>query len=518
MTTPSKKEHIINSAKFTVTNGDCLLEEMSLAAVRLALAQGVNAARYGRVLPLPLLLDLQAVLAFPPGSWAAFRRALEPNSYLDWLQKFSDVVQHLLINSVEDNRNMLRVRERVRRAHLPLLCQAWSKDKQDDLVAWADAYLELHQDADAVQQIQNNWCSAQNGNASYWRTWFPASRAEMTFSPSAAMWAAFQIGDKEAEWLHERFDHEAAALYLSTEDPPLATHQHRLIQDLQYRRQTMDRRPPESIQEPVLVGTISLSTLTLETEQIAHKIINNNDFRIGELSPTIPDEPVHVHLYYANTYASLVRNANNPADASTLQGFVALLLDDWRQALRYLPVHFHLHSSAPAAEGSGYLGRGGLRWKTRVNALDSLPPAAMVTRLFARQDWTQLEAAKARLSQDQMCGKNDWRCMCVLASDLPKLGFIEEAKVGVRWRLPVRNGSNHGHLPTHLAHLIILKPPDSGEICYARRTETELTLHSVQPRRRPPEEVEQSGIRFRFLREVALDVLLDQLTALLGRR
>jgi len=252
-----------------------------------------------------------------------------------------------------------------------------------------------------------------------------------------------------------------------------------------------------------------------------HKIVNGTDIRISSNPPALPPQDVDVHLHWAHGAEGLKKKHKaphfgegpapagvRPQDASTLQGFAALLFDDWRFALQSLPVRFHAHCGAPDAAADSF-GRGGKRWKPSASGAGPMPPRRAVARFFRRCDWAALP--ERSLHWQQLPQRGGWGCLLALRGDLLEFGFAESAHEqfpgrAVWWAKATA-------LPEGISVVIVLDAPDGdGVLCRVLRSRSEVFLAPIRSRAMAEPKPDPA---FLDIRSSALDLLLDALEHLL---
>ncbi|HXM46109.1 MAG TPA: hypothetical protein VN924_33060 [Bryobacteraceae bacterium] len=322
----------------------------------------------------------------------------------------------------------------------------------------------------------------------------------------AEMWRRFSES-AGARQLPERFDHLAAVLYLHAEDPPLLPEQRWLVQKLVFRRKQQISTPLITSweeQDPNF-GRWVLGTLC-SGEYGDFKIANNNHPRLNKPPSSVPPPNIEVHLCFGAGW-------NGAARAYSVAGFAALLIDDWRSALRPLDVSFHVHRLAPLPHSIGPI-LPGERWRDLQER--RLPPTRAVGALFLRSDYGDLVEGPAWTPPPTRSGVG-WWCASLLQDDLHELGF--SPRVG-------RAGwfAQNSRLPAPVEHVILVpslgaefqfsgkslnaEPEGSAELLRVRRENGGIALNPVRTRDRtfPTRHYLQ-------LRILALDLLLDELWA-----
>jgi len=181
------------------------------------------------------------------------------------------------------------------------------------------------------------------------------------------------------------------------------------------------------------------------------------------------------------------------------------VVDDWRSALRHLPVQFHLHRDGED-QGELNLGVGGPRWRGS-GSRTGLPPAHVVATLFKRNSLADLAAGEADWAVPTGSADNSYHYWFgfILASDLRSLGFHESSDFDGTtpgWEGPP------GRLPDCLSRLLLLDPGVGMDwtIMEVHRERSDL-LH---PRTRCPEP-EGEPHPYPAMRRATLDVLLEAL-------
>src|SRR5438477_913806 len=155
------------------------------------------------------------------------------------------------------------------------------------------------------------------------------------------LWHDFSAGRRSREF----FDHEAAGLYLEAADPEVLPDQAAFLRRLVDHRARTFRPLSDSRTEPhPRYGEMAMSALTMEG-YLDYMLANDNYPRVTNPVATQPRRRALVHLCWAAGFQAIERAGESGAsgakiNASSLQGLVALLLDDWRSALRVIDVSF----------------------------------------------------------------------------------------------------------------------------------------------------------------------------------
>lgn len=518
-------DNLIASAALAATDGS----QFNESTVREALDWGLRAARLGRGLPLPVLLDSRAVFLKPWPAPEVLRgddshRPPTAAKYDDWLRSFRREVRRLLRALGTDSRKEQIHWEPI--DALPLLLAAWPHQitTDVDLVDWSEAYSALVDESSAIRHIHEVWQSRRELSHGYRDSIFPGTPEYRPLEDADRkvcwMWSRFALQNYDVGLMPETFDHAAAQFYLEADDPPI-------VPDQLARLRNLLRRSRHYISQPFTIGyeeqdpnygAVALVTLTWE-EYGEFKIVNDTHLRITKPPATPIPQQVNIHLCWANGHAGLMqlpdtqtgiephgRQTTPPSEASILQGVVALLLEDLRYALRKLPVKFYIHRGAE----SDALGRGGTRWKTQLHRGEGLPPSRMIDRLFARRLWGSIDGD---LRRSEARRQNDLWCLCLLASDLAEFGIHQRDQTGQSarlaetvWTAPVDT------LPDCFTHVILLQPSNQGScICEVvrHRMARHFELRPLRERRNLPD---LPGVPFLTLRICALDMILERLT------
>jgi hypothetical protein len=523
-----------------MTDGSWLSADAGALAVEVALRHGWRAARRGRALPLPVLLDLSAAFSMPRYPRPLFRpdsgQTAEIAAYKAWLQRFcSDVPRHLGVRPTLRNARPPSLLPN----YLETLLQDWPATPAEDArsLEWKKAYATLLAASGARAQIRAHWAGPRDTDLAHWKRWFPNQPRSQDGRPCAsAMWDLFaRLPDQDE--LHERFDHDAARIYVDAVSPDFLDDQQARIELLR-RRDQLKLDPPEGYDSlNPYSGETTLSTLC-QGSYGDYKRVNRSDIRISDAVPTLPLSPIEIHLCWANGYTGLSlehpcspghRSAGrsdtqarlNPRQeahslvtgASTLQGVVALLLDDWRFMLRDLPLEFYAHRGPPDLRGDR-LGPGGERWNTRKQGQDGRPPWIVVSRLFERRTWDNAGVQDLRWSPP--ASAFGWWCAVLLLQDLAEFGFREQPELPAV-DLPQQGWLAEGNaLPSCISHLIAVMPPDQGGRIFQVFSSRDRQGHDQAELRPLPERqslAQGADSSFRTLRIMALDVVLDVLRA-----
>jgi hypothetical protein len=522
-------EAVIRSAALAAT------EPPAAGAERLidwAAAAAARAARRGGYLPLPLLLDIRnlwlsdeppssSLRATPPGSQAA-------RDYLDWLLDWDGQCGLWLSRD-------LRVGDLSREGWDPVPLLAGMRRTAAEgnggtpprLAAEPSAFALLGAEPHRTK-VRQVWANPAGLTDPALLDWLGALKDGQTSLAGVlwSLWNSRHAGNSRAAWLDQAFDHEAARLYLGAPDLQPTAAQHGRITHLRRRRPSAEiERFPTSYEDlNPYCGHYTLATLTQGTLG-EHKIVNDTDIRLAGRPRVRPPRALDIRLHWAFGPSGLLGHhaapafgdgpldpAVRPQDDSLLQGFAALVLDDWRDALQGLPIEFHAGPLNGPAAGSDRYGKGGPRWKPRESLTGILPPARMVTRFFTRCDWvalTQVAPHDPLASPDR-----SWGVLTLLECDLPYLGFDQaDARDGRGWPTwEVREGGTGAGVPAIPAavSLVILIGSAAGDgwLCRVRRHRGLL----LEPSQRIDA---KTDFGLKGLRSAALDHLLGDLGRLL---
>jgi hypothetical protein len=482
------------------------------SVVAWAAAAGARAAGGGVVVPLPVLLDV-GVLWFGLGTrWQSIRPALPPTAeavaYDAWLLEF-----------VEQCRHWLTARKGSPKASdcdiVPALVSAWPTVGMPDAAEWGRICAAL-QDLETTRKVILNWSAG--------RDTAPGRIGEWLREPGAAthaggFWSAYLgklTNSPERAWLSATFDHEAARMYLEAVDPEITSDQKRRIARLRRRRKSdeLSRFPTSYEEVNPHSGAWMISTLMLE-DLGEYKIVNGSDPRISSCPPALPPNEVGVHLCWAVGNEGLKRyepsahmGSKAPNSglrrslASRLQAFSALLFDDWRCALRDLPVTFSAHSGSESDE----LGAGGSRWRPGASGVGAMPPPQAVRRFFRRCSWASLP--QRGLAWKTKATSVNWYCLVVLPEDMKEFGFdlrqpAEDAQRSRYWEASI------SALPAGIDVVIVLGPSNrESDLCRVSWSNSCVRLTPVRSWRLDEEQPDTAYVE---VRTVALDLLLDAL-------
>ncbi len=355
---------------------------------------------------------------------------------------------------------------------------------------------------------------------------FAAGRADASRDPAVAlekgdlaggMRAAFEA-ERGRQAFAERFDHAAAWIYAEAEDPELRPGQQAQIQELLRRwRQPMTQPFTDAYEEPdPHFGAVTLTTLTSGNYGLP-KFSNHSDDRIATHPAALPPMIIHIHLCWMvglGAVEARVKPAGTDgvriSDASMVTGLTLLLLDDWRAALRRLPVHFHLHRLGPRRLWRGNqqpglaLGRGGWRWRNRQRG--SLPPAAVIALSCERVGAADIAREPDLQVPEKGRGVHHWWIAVGSDSDLPGLGF-RAADLG-SWT------ASETPLPRRLSHLVTAPGPrQPGGVWRINRASGRDSLVPISSARPVPGDESRPDVSCSELRAAALDAALDEMAA-----
>jgi hypothetical protein len=474
----------------------------------------------------------------------------------------------------------------VNKDYLQLLLYVWPLANSDgqELIQWLEAYKTLVADKEKYVALIHDYWSQENRSPNMNITKelqdFFEKRENLrgvSLKPGG-IWSFFSL---EENCVHEKCDHAAGKLYLSKDDPPLLPDQARRIRLLQRRRRQYIEVPiPGPPIEPTrIAGSITIDKMIGDKKRKRFKYYHDPS-GFNDPPSSRPPQGMNVHLCWVNGYAGISRlqqrhvftrkefgellarlskeqqeklkcyithengtvafgkilKENKPEaagivksikkeyrfHASILQAFVALLLDDWRDSLKELPVQFYLHRGFPHPL-SVPIGRGGKRWKTGKSR--RLPPIDVVNALFRRHTYVDVSTPDIRWEIKESNGRNNifrfshWYCACVLSDDLPELGFKKHD-------VPIENVPiwtiNASRLPRQISHMIVLDPANETGVIYKHfymgypgELNGEIEFQPVYCRQFPQgfsnPLAEEPNPFFMTLRVQALDVLLDVL-------
>jgi len=342
------------------------------------------------------------------------------------------------------------------------------------------------------------------------------------------LWTSFNQAAVARDFEPESFDYAAARLYVTAQDPPSASDHDPRVRRLIMRKQFVSVPLVTAYEEQdPRYGHIVLSTLTKE-DYGEFQIVNHLDPRISSPQASIPPHDMAIHLCWGTGFAGISESYSpggreRIAYASILQGLVALLLDDWRETLRLLPVKFFLHRMRPYRKyGRNMVDsiKGGRRWR-QLKAQETTPPAKyvdVVGLIFERADAVSVSLQRDwRIAPDQS-PDHGWWCGCALRCDLPKLGFREKTS-------GLQHGGRHllgweaerSALPNRLSHLIVIDgPAGQGNILRVHSSPGGLGRMTLYPMRRYHHLAKNDDYSFCALRKAAMNLALDELQARLA--
>lgn len=509
--------------------------------IRTALSGGLWAAKHGCGIPLPLLLDANALLYTQSGMLPIFR-----NKPTQWPAELDSYDRWLL-----DLHRMMQ-RSNLAREHnvLPLLVDGWLVN-QPELPAlgdWIHAYTTLQNKPTFIQNISKQWLAPRSGEPGIWKKWLPspprqiAIKKRQDYAHHAAgkhssdedkqntppwYWSNYATATA-LDWLHESFDHPAARLYADADNIPILPDQQQRIERLiRKRRQSGGDYTRDSREEQnPYFGEPPLDVLTKDEEDLIRWLAERGH---GIAGPPVTQPPpyIHVHFCLANSSTGIhqviaapkLQRGEQPEQqashrqtaTSTLQGIAALLVDDWRFALRNLEqVEFFVHRGEPDF-AKDTIGGGGERWKNDNRMSSFVPSPAITVKFFQRRKWT--DTSLRDLVWPNGMGNSypfEWWCLCVLKGDLPDLGFHPQIPAGgdslPRWTAKTIA------LPECISHIIVLDPADGeDEICRVERKRSMGERLELRSERRRQTYTSGSDFSYHSLRTQALDILLSAL-------
>jgi hypothetical protein len=335
--------------------------------------------------------------------------------------------------------------------------------------------------------------------------------------------------------VHERFDHVAADLYSSADDPPVLPDQAERLRRLRRQQRQATSIPFTKAYERLdpIYGRVTLGTLCQDNEYCESNIVNKRRAKISDPPSTEPPRKLRVHLCWGASYAGASRSWS-PAPsyplrvtpASATQALAALLLDDWRSAFRALPLQFFLHCIRPFREVVREV-RPGRRWRSRHSG--SVPPSRALAALFERCDHVSVARTpnwETVVDDDERPFRRAWWCACVSSCDLGDLGFEPVADLAAHAAPGLAGRLSHAHagrwlaraprLPSQISHLIVVEGLTATGSLY--RLDRKLAPAGgvwlqLVPERRIAIAPEGEQPSFLALRIRALDLALDELWA-----
>ena len=484
------------------------------AMVRRAARLGADATERGMVVPLPLLLDLEALVCGRSVGRPSLRPVHPPTretaAYDRWLQDFVALAARYL--GIPDRRQAGG--HRVDWDLTPLLAPYFPSGAPQP--GFSAAFRGLCADV-GVGAVLSAWAGTRTSSG--WHTCFPGDLAEPRSDGwGEGTWALISAATG-SEWLDERCDHEAARMYLEAANPTPTIDQQRRIWRLLRRRPLQEPNPlTQSFENQAPYhGAITPATLAAGRHG-EFKIVNRSDDRLTNPPPVRPPQSVDIHLCWAHGYAALDRSVPALAfrdstsglggaragEVSVLQAFAALLFDDWRSALDRVNVRFHAHGGAPRTEGDDF-GRPGKRWKLS-RPSGPMPPARVIARFFQRATWLSVDAAGLAWRGDRSV--SSWWCLIVLGSELGDLGIEPIARPALR-----DTGflvASTDALPSCISTVIVLDPADRNGTIYATLPSPDAGRIHLRPI--PVRHATNNrNASFESLRLRGLDALLDAL-------
>ncbi len=523
-------------ARSLLAESACAGNPGSRASLFKALEWGQRAAGQGCALPLPLLLDLAEWLARREGPPSGAAQALNPpepgpTGFDRWVWELAGLIRDFVGVRMEDlslyqtelsPAGIRRLGDpEPSRAdepdELPFLMWAVRNAPTESSESLAEAWALLRRSEQMQEALIEAWRGPRPpAQDPRWNWWSRFQVGEPEDPSAAGLWSRFAT-DAGAEWLHDRLDHVGAEIYLQGGAVDPTAQQARRIDLLQRRRNEVFFTPMTTCYEELdpFQGAIALSTLSMG-EYGMYKIANRSAVWISNPPSARPSHDVHVHLTWTCRFEGLQQTASwsvpgeplvAPA-ASLLQGIVALVLEDWRSALRHLPVRFHLHRDGDEREELN-LGPGGPRWRGP-GARTGLPPAQAVARLFRRDSLALLAEGEADWTVPPGSADNAFHYWFgfILAEDLRSLGFQETLETDgfqAGWEGPP------GRLPDCLSRLAILDPaPHMDRLDWSLAEVRREGRDLLRPRTRCPEPGGEPH-PCPALRRSTLDVLLEAL-------
>ncbi|HEX3045582.1 MAG TPA: hypothetical protein VHY08_12560 [Bacillota bacterium] len=555
-------ERLVQSVAWAYTRG-------TAESVVKALAWGEDAAGKGRPIALPILLDVIELLQndHPPQIRSAASELFK--DYDQWMQQFHKINPGNGTNDWSWSRSMLSKEEQdafmsplqsKAPDYLPYLTTVITiKENQYTSAEWQQAYRELRNSKDHRSNILAAWQGARNTDEELWNWWW----SDQLDEPYIDFWNRFvteycqqcplkwdlnKCLEKGLECWQQGADHHAGKVYLQAEITKLTEKQTARIQHLLRRKLDCMSNPlitSYEEQDPYN-GAITLATLSMG-EYGLFKIINRSAIWLADPPASLPPDPVRIHLCWTEAYrglshktqlqigASAPSNRQNVPpkapveyfmrETSVIQGIVALIIDDWRTALRELPVLFYLHDGVVRKETQKdeeekaktlALGKGGKRWRNPEDPA-LLPPSLVVHYLFQRQSFAKLAGGtggtngktKWKVPANAADTMTDWWCGCISGEDLKDLGF-QKVQSQFHEKPPWVGPPNHPNQPKFpqcLSHVIVLEfQQQCWTICQANQDKRQIELWPVMEG-----DLESDPYPFHQLRGCALDLALSAL-------
>jgi hypothetical protein len=337
------------------------------------------------------------------------------------------------------------------------------------------------------------------------------------------LWDRFKLAGVARSFEPESFDYAAARLYVMAQDPPSVADHDPRVRRLIKRKQFVSVPLVVAFEEQdPRYGHIVLSTLTKE-DYGEFQIVNHLDPRISSPQASIPPHELAIHLCWGTGFAGISESYSPDgreriAYASILQGLVALLLDDWREALRLLPVKFCLHKMRPDHRCARNKIKGGRRWRYLKAEESTLPPEEVVGLLFERANAVSVSLQRDWLIDQKQSSDRNWWCGCVLRCDLRELGFREKRsgfQQGGGYTLGWE--AERSALPGGLSHVIVIdEPAGQGNILRVHSSPGGLGRMALYPMRRYHYLAKDDDYSFCALRKTAMNLVLDELQARLA--
>ncbi len=463
---------LTKSVALTATNG----QAYKPGIVRKALDMGLYTAQHGHPLPLPLLLDVFALMTSSPPFNHLIRELPNPpiqmTAYDAWLLRFCEHAWQSF-GSVQPSEQLL--------SFGALLMGLWPKHDQKPCRKWVKAYDALTK---RPEEILVKWREPTRSTvASLWNSWFKRLPVKLAFPHAPYLWGKFHNN-----LLHERFDHVAAQLYLEAPSLSLNPYAEQVIRKLERRSKNIIPPYPDSYQElNPLRGPMTLDTLTKDLDYVMRKYADGGGVRLSNPVSSVPERVFNVYLYWVNGYAGLTTTA-----ASILQALAVLLIDDWRFVMQNLPIHVHAHNANLASQETFCPGP---RWEPV-----SMPQTA-VKLFFDRPNWAKITPTPLQMNSVSA----DWACVCLLATDLAEFGIRkQDTPTGTIWI------DHKACLPEWVSNIVIIETNgDFSHVCKVTRSNSQST--AIVPLPWPNWLSQKRDTVFHSVRERILDVMLTSL-------
>ena len=445
-------EHAVNDVPFEA-QAACAAscgKNRDISVLETILERGIEAAHEGQFLPIPLLLDAFSIAHFihPQApvcerGWGAPLPKLL--LYDEWLHALRERLwKGGLCNGGNWAKDTFRPEQSPCSDWLDVVVEEWRNfaNNGHDPAQWKKTLEQLQHSVDFKQTLLGAWSGERVQEPLAWEWLDVATPTQPPPNDANSAFRTYLSGivrkEHKRAWVHENMGYGQIAFYLQTEDLEMTQEQRNRLRRLMIRPKT-DTSEYKALPEGIAArGHFSLFTLTLGDYGF-FKIANDSDLKLNSPEIGSPPKPARFSLRWLSSFEAVTQQWGLLDDRCAitrdafLKGMLAVVLDDWRAALRAVPIRFRL-CPRDTSNGPLDMGRGGKRWKSTVPEEGDGPAPDIVRTLFTR--CTCVEAATRPCSwqcappsrhygmASDPCEKSrGWCCGFMLLSDMPRFHF-----------------------------------------------------------------------------------------------